>query len=94
MLLNYNGLGHSSSANEESTGRLIKNFGFKTRFTINEIYNMGTTIPIDSILGIKYLISMEEPEFLSAISISKICFTIRLKQKEIMLFTKILMHYL
>lgn len=62
MLLNYNGLGHSSSANEESTGRLIKNFGFKTS-TINEIYNMGTTIPIDSILGIKYLISMEEPEF-------------------------------
>ena len=61
MLLNYNGLGHSSSANEESTGRLIKNFGFKTS-TINEIYNMGTTIPIDSILGIKYLISMEEPE--------------------------------
>ena len=56
MLLNYNGLGHSSSANEESTGRLIKNFGFKTS-TINEIYNMGTTIPIDSILGIKYLIS-------------------------------------
>ena len=40
MLLNYNGLGHSSSANEESTGRLIKNFGFKTS-TINEIYNMG-----------------------------------------------------
>ena len=62
MLLNYNGLGHSSSANEERTGRLIKNFGFKTS-TINEIYNMGTTIPIDSILGIKYLISMEEPEF-------------------------------
>ena len=62
MLLNYNGLGHSSSANEESTCRLIKNFGFKTS-TINEIYNMGTTIPIDSILGIKYLISMEEPEF-------------------------------
>ena len=62
MLLNYNGLGHSSSANEESIGRLIKNFGFKTS-TINEIYNMGTTIPIDSILGIKYLISMEEPEF-------------------------------
>ena len=62
MLLNYNGLGHSSSANEESTCRLIKNFGFKTS-TINEIYNMGTTIPIDSILGIKYLISMEDPEF-------------------------------
>lgn len=62
MLLNYNGLGHSSSANEENTAKLIKSFGFKTS-VINNVYNMGSTIPIDSILGIKYLISMEQPEF-------------------------------
>lgn len=57
MLLNYNGLTHSSSANDLNLRDVLRNLGYKTSL-VYELYGMGSTIPIDSILGIKYIIAI------------------------------------
>ena len=64
MLLNYNGLTHSSSVNENNTKNILSDFGYKIAST-TEKYNMGSTIPIDSILGIRYVLSVDDPEIYS-----------------------------
>ena len=64
MLLNFNGLTHSSSTNEKNTMNIVDSLGYKTASTC-EIYNQGSTIPVDSILGIRKLISVKNPEIYS-----------------------------
>ena len=64
MLLNFNGLNHSSSTNEKNTMNIVDSLGYKTASTC-EIYNQGSTIPVDSILGIRKLISVKNPEIYS-----------------------------
>ena len=64
MLLNFNGVTHSSSANERNVMNLVSRLGYKTAATC-EIYNQGSTIPVDSILGIRKLISAKNPEIYS-----------------------------
>lgn len=64
MLLNFNGLTHSSSTNEKNTMNIVDGLGYKTASTC-EIYNQGSTIPVDSILGIRKLISVKNPEIYS-----------------------------
>ena len=64
MLLNFNGLTHSSSTNEKNTMNIVDSLGYKTASTC-EIYNQGSTIPVDSILGIRKLISAKNPEIYS-----------------------------
>ena len=64
MLLNFNGLTHSSSTNEKNMMNIVDSLGYKTASTC-EIYNQGSTIPVDSILGIRKLISAKNPEIYS-----------------------------
>ena len=64
MLLNFNGLTHSSSTNEKNTMNIVDSLGYKTASTC-EIYNQGSTIPVDSILGIRKIISTKNPEIYS-----------------------------
>ena len=64
MLLNFNGLTHSSSANERNVMNLVSQLGYKTSSTC-EMYNQGSTIPVDSILGIRKIISTKNPEIYS-----------------------------
>ena len=64
MLLNFNGLTHSSSANERNIMNLVSQLGYKTSSTC-EMYNQGSTIPIDSILGMRKIISTKNPEIYS-----------------------------
>ena len=64
MLLNFNGLTHSSSTNEKNIMNIVDSLGYKTASTC-EIYNQGSTIPVDSILGIRKLISVKNPEIYS-----------------------------
>ena len=64
MLLNFNGLTHSSSTNEKNIMNIVDSLGYKTASTC-EIYNQGSTIPVDSILGIRKLISAKNPKIFS-----------------------------
>ena len=64
MLLNFNGLTHSSSTNEKNIMNIVDSLGYKTASTC-EIYNQGSTIPVDSILGIRKLISEKNPKIFS-----------------------------
>lgn len=64
MLLNFNGLTHSSSTNEKNIMNIVDSLGYKTASTC-EIYNQGSTIPVDSILGIRKLIYAKNPKIFS-----------------------------
>lgn len=64
MLLNFNGLTHSSSTNEKNIMNIVDSLGYKTASTC-EIYNQGSTIPVDSILGVRKLISAKNPKIFS-----------------------------
>lgn len=56
LLLNYRGIDHSSSANESNLAKIVNDLGITTGSGVTELYNHGSTIIADSLLGLKYVI--------------------------------------
>lgn len=61
MLLNYYGITHSSSANDANIKGFMANMGIKSS-SIFVKYNRGSTIGVDSLLGVKYHIVSRSAE--------------------------------
>ena len=62
LLLNYRGIDHSSSANESNLAKIVNDLGITTGSGVTELYNHGSTIIADSLLGLKYVIAHDNIE--------------------------------
>ena len=62
LLLNYRGIDHSSSANESNLAKIVNDLGITTGSGVTELYNHGSTIISDSLLGLKYVIAHDNIE--------------------------------
>lgn len=57
MLNSTNGLSHFSSTGENSVRRFLDRMGFTSRYRLSANYRYGSTMSVDSFLGIRYLVS-------------------------------------
>lgn len=60
MTLNYNGLTHFSSAEKIFVMEFMEKMGFKNYWGIWAHYNTGSTAEVDSLLGVKYVLSEQD----------------------------------
>lgn len=58
LLLNYYGLSHYSSAGKVADKTFLGNLGYRDR-TIWAIYSEGSSIPADSFLGVRYILTQD-----------------------------------
>lgn len=57
MYFGYNGLSHFSSSQQKQVLTLLEKLGFKNYQNIWAAYHTGSTAEVDSLLGVKYLLS-------------------------------------
>lgn len=59
-LFSYNGLSHFSSTDPVFAKQFLRNMGFSTEYDFWAWYGEGSTAEVDSLLGVKYLLSKED----------------------------------
>jgi len=62
MFFSYNGLSHFSSSQQKHILRLLEKMGLKNDRDICVYYRTGSTAGVDSLFGVKYLLSEEDME--------------------------------
>ena len=60
MFHNYNGLSHFSSGERAFVPEFMEKMGFRRYKGVWAYYNMGSTAEVDSLLGVKYLLSKDD----------------------------------
>jgi len=60
MYFDYNGLSHFSSSQQKQVLGLLEKLGFKNYLDIWAAYHSGSTAEVDSLLGVKYLLSEKD----------------------------------
>lgn len=60
MFYAYNGLSHFSSTEQASIPRFLEKMGLKNYHDFWTYYNTGSTAEVDSLLGVKYILSKED----------------------------------
>lgn len=60
MLFNYHGLTHFSSTEKQFVKAFMEKMGFRTYVDYWSYYNQGSTISVDSLFGIKYLLTTDQ----------------------------------
>ena len=59
-LLSYNGLSHFSSTEPVFTKQFLRKMGYTTEYDFLAMYGEGSTAEVDALLGVKYLLSLED----------------------------------